>query len=176
MQRILTQNRHTLGDDRHVPKTKRPYFRTPEESFAHRTRQDGECLIWTGSTNGTYGMIWVGTGEIYVHTYAWERANGPVPAGKMVDHRCHNKLCANAAHLRLATRKQNAQNVTGPRGDNTSGYLGVGWDKSRSKWIAYASINGKMKNLGRFDDVEEAARVAREARLAHYTHNDHDRA
>jgi len=152
------------------------HYETPELSFAARTRPVGDCLLWTGSTNGTYGMIAIGQGrEQYAHVYAWERANGPLPEGMMPDHRCHNKLCANVEHLRLATKKQNAQNVTGPRVDNTSGYLGVSWDKTRQKWIAYASIDGKMKNLGRFDDVEIAAETARQARLKHYTHNDHDR-
>lgn len=158
--------------------TKRTYARTPEASFAARTKQVGDCLLWTGSTNGRYGMIWIGGGEIYAHRYAWEREHGPLPEGAMPDHVCPdgaNPLCVNVAHLRLSTKKQNAQNVSGPRVDNTSGYLGVSWDKTRSKWIAYASIDGKMKNLGRFDDVEVAAETARAARLKHYTHNDHDR-
>lgn len=40
--------------------------------------------------------------------------------------------------------------------NNTSGYKGVAWDKSRNKWVAYIKLNGKTKNLGRFSTKEEA--------------------
>jgi hypothetical protein len=174
------QNHHRRFKAYGDPYAGRTQYKTPEKSFAARTRPDGDCLIWTAGTNGVYGVISIGGGETqYAHRYAWERVNGPIPDGMMPDHTCPdgpNKLCVNVAHLRLSTKKQNAQNVSGPRADNTSGYLGVGWDKSRGKWIAYASVDGKLKNLGRFADVEEAAEVARLARLKHYTHNDHDRA
>src|SRR5690242_17846157 len=75
------------------------HYKTPEESFAARTKRDGDCLVWTAGGNGTYGVISIGGGEEqYVHRYAWERVNGPIPDGMMPDHTCHNKLCANVAH------------------------------------------------------------------------------
>jgi hypothetical protein len=152
-------------------------YETPEESFAGRTRQVGDCLVWVGATNTVYGMITVAPNtEQYVHRYAWERAHGPIPDGMMPDHTCHNKLCVNAAHMRLVNKVQNAQNVRGPRSDNTSGHLGVSWNKARGKWMAYASFEKKMKFLGNYATAEEAAEVSREFRLKHYTHNDHDRA
>jgi hypothetical protein len=44
----------------------------------------------------------------------------------------------------------------------TSKHKGVAWDKDRGKWIAYGKRNGRAKNLGRFEDELEAARVAKE--------------
>jgi hypothetical protein len=94
----------------------------------------------------------------------------------VIDHTCRNKLCARAEHLRPATYSQNGQNTEGRPVDNTSGFLGVSFDKSRGKYMAYVQIGKRMKNLGRYATAEEAAEIARLARLEQYTHNDHDRA
>ena len=40
--------------------------------------------------------------------------------------------------------------------NNKSGIVGVSWDKSRHKWVAYIRANQKNKNLGRFDNLEDA--------------------
>ena len=41
----------------------------------------------------------------------------------------------------------------------SSGFKGVGFDKSRSKWVAKIKLDGKTVNLGRFKDHEDAARA-----------------
>ena len=52
---------------------------------------------------------------------------------RCIDHinrdRLDNRLC----NLRWATHSENSLN-TGLRKDNTSGYKGVSWEKSRNKW------------------------------------------
>ena len=43
---------------------------------------------------------------------------------------------------------------------NTSGFVGVAYDKSRSQWLAYVQLSTKKrKNLGRHPTVEAAAAV-----------------
>jgi hypothetical protein len=37
-----------------------------------------------------------------------------------------------------------------------TGVLGVSFDSSRSKYCAYITVNGRRKNLGRFQTAEEA--------------------
>lgn len=102
-----------------------PHYTSSEESFAARTEWQGDCLVWVGGkTADGYGRITAG-GKTFAHRYAWERENGPIPEGMQVDHICWNRACVNAQHLRLATRYENARNLSGPRADNTSGYRGV---------------------------------------------------
>lgn len=43
--------------------------------------------------------------------------------------------------------------------NNTSGHVGVSYDKSRGKWKAYIKFQGKDKLIGRFDDKETAIKV-----------------
>lgn len=67
--------------------------------------------------------------------------------GKRNDNRKEN--------LRTCTRSQNLANK--PIGEkNTSGYKGVSWDKTRQKWQAKITYQGKQMHLGRFDDPEAA--------------------
>lgn len=140
-------------------------FATPEQSFEHRTERRGDCLIWTGATytNG-YGEIRVGGKPTPVHRYAWERANGPVPAGALVDHRDHcDPLCVEIGHLRLASRSQNGANRKGAAASNGStGRRNV--ERRGDKFRVILKKDGKKHCFGTYPTVEEAATAAAAAR------------
>jgi hypothetical protein len=63
------------------------------------------CWIWQGATNGKYPTL----GKRYVHRLYWERANGPIPAGKQINHLCFVPLCINPAHMGVATHAENCR-------------------------------------------------------------------
>ena len=79
---------------------------------------------------------------------------------ELIDHENRNGLDNTRDNLSLSNKSKNAKN-TGKYKNNKSGYKGVSWDKSRNKWQATKSINGKNKYLGRFDSKE----LARDAYL-----------
>jgi AP2 domain/HNH endonuclease len=77
--------------------------------------------------------------------------------GEQVDHINHNTLDnQQRSNLRLCTARQNRANER-MRSTNTSGYKGVSWDKSREKWLARTSVDGALKNVGRYATAREAA-------------------
>lgn len=80
------------------------------------------------------------------------------PEGLEVDHKNMRSLDNRRSNLRLATRSQNAANRR-LQSNNTTGYRGVYWDKSRGKWLVMVKHQNVQKNLGRYDDKHEAARV-----------------
>lgn len=47
--------------------------------------------------------------------------------------------------------------------NNTSGYKGVTWDRSREKWMAQIVFKGKKHFLGRYNTIEEAAAARKQA-------------
>lgn len=52
--------------------------------------------------------------------------------------------------------------------NNTSGFRGVSYDKTRNKWRAYIKLQYKTRFLGRFDTFEEAAEVRLAAEEKYY--------
>lgn len=81
--------------------------------WARRVDQSGgpdACWPWTGSRTSTgYGQMAV-LGENCpqaTHRVAWALANGPIPDGMWVLHRCDTPLCVNPAHLFLGTSQDN---------------------------------------------------------------------
>jgi len=45
------------------------------------------------------------------HRFAWELANGPIPEGMFVCHKCDNPPCCNVDHLFLGTPKENTTDM-----------------------------------------------------------------
>src|ERR1700752_899378 len=91
-----------------------------------------------------------------------------------VDHINGNRLDCRVENLRIVTRAQNAQNKGKIQG-TTSRFRGVWWDKSRQKWTAEVKLDRKKVYLGRFDDEEEAAKVASAYRFAMMPFTNEDR-
>lgn len=153
----------------------RPRFRDPDESFSARTRwTDTGCLEWTASRDRLgYGRISVHGTLAFVHRYAWEKANGPIHEGMVLDHLCHNRSCANVQHLRMVTQAANAQNIQAGRRGSKSGIRGVSWNSQEDKWTVKVCVDGKFHFGGYFVDKEEAGLVAAEmrSRLMPYTQN-----
>lgn len=150
-------------------------FGSTEERFSAQTKADGDCLVWTGRVDSWgYGQIWNGTRIVGAHRYAWEAERGPIPAGMELDHQCHKRTCCNLAHLRVATRKQNQENV-GMRSDNTSGHRGVHWDNRSQRWRVQMRHHGRKYFAGYFIDVIEAAEAARSLRNELFEFNTLDR-
>lgn len=63
-----------------------------------------------------------------------------------------NRWC----NLRDVPQAINNQNHRSKRKDNTSGHVGVSWNKLANKWQAQIQANGEYLYLGLFDDVHEA--------------------
>ena len=134
-----------------------------EERFAMQTDRSGECWIWTGFIrHDGYGQFKVDGKVTKVHRWSYEHHIGPIPAGKVIDHACFNRACANPAHLRLATLAQNGQNRAGAQRNNRTGVRGV-YAKG-DRYIAQVKVGGKARHLGYFDTIEEADKVATDAR------------
>ena len=113
------------------------------------------------ATNG-YRMIRVDTKRYCAHRLAWLYVFGVWPRAE-IDHVNNQRDDNRLSNLREATRRENAANAR-LAVNNSSGVKGVSFDRWTGRWIAYAHVEGKMRNLGRFDNQADAARASYEAR------------
>jgi hypothetical protein len=155
---------------------------TAEQRFWSKVDKSGDCWVWTGSTFEPegYGLfhLTVSPGKYRsrtAHTFSFEIANGPVPPGFKIDHRCRNRLCVRPDHLRQATTKQNAENLGGANSASKTGVRGVSWDGRRGKYRARVMHHRKFIEVGSFKTLAEAAEAVRLKRIELFTHNDADR-
>lgn len=63
------------------------------------------CWIWQGKLNSSgYGP----------HVREWEKVNGPVPAGRQLDHLCRVRVCINIDHMEPVTPRENTLRSANP--------------------------------------------------------------
>ena len=78
--------------------------------YSWLTDTDTGCQEWRGcrKTDG-YSQFEVGGMDMYSHRVAWMLEHGDIPAGRIVRHLCHNRVCCNVNHLELGSHKENAK-------------------------------------------------------------------
>lgn len=104
------------------------------------------------------------------HRLAWLYVYEQDPGDCEIDHEDLNKGNNSIGNLRLATRKQNNENIPTPK-NNTSGVRGVSFQKKDKRWTAYIYHDKKRIHLGSFNDVESAAAARRNAEAQMFTHS-----
>lgn len=88
------------------------------------------------------------------HRMAWLFMNGEWPDG-IIDHKDTVRSNNKYDNLRVVNNSISNRN-RGVSKRNTSGFVGVSWDKRSSKWVATICVNGKMERLGLFEYKEDA--------------------
>lgn len=80
-----------------------------------------ECWMWRAGTNGNgYGHILWGEKRELAHRVSYSLANGPIPGGLHVLHKCDTPLCVNPAHLFVGTHTDNMRDKV-DKGRGTKG-------------------------------------------------------
>ena len=107
---------------------------------------------------GTHGYAVIrGAGRQLLHRAIVGLTDGD---GRVVDHINRDRLNCTQRNLRVGTQAENMQNL--PR----SPYCGT--SRNHKRWCAQIKVDGESRYLGTYDTREEAAAVARAARVEHY--------
>lgn len=77
----------------------------------------GPCWIWTKSARSSqgHGGVWDGKRWTHAHRVAYTLANGPIPPGMEVCHRCDNPPCCRPDHLFLGSHLENMADMQAKR-------------------------------------------------------------
>ena len=86
---------------------------------------------------------------------------------KNYDHKDRNPLNNRRCNLRPCTRKENARNGVMQK-NNKSGFMGVGWNKTYNKWMAYIGCNGEQDFFGYFENKDDAVKARLKAELEYF--------
>ena len=72
-----------------------------------------KCWIWTGSTNGRYGIVQYPKPRknFGAHRVSYEIHKGKIPSNMSVLHTCDNPLCVNPHHLFLGSQLTNIRDM-----------------------------------------------------------------
>jgi hypothetical protein len=90
--------------------------------------------------------------------------------GKVVDHINRERIDNRKSNLRLVSVQENAFN-TSKSNKNKSGVVGVFYRERKGKkpkWIASINIEGKTRQIGHFDNMDDAIKARKEAEIKHY--------
>lgn len=145
-------------------------FKEKNGAFYRKKRSGKAGRISAGSRAGYiskygYRIICIDYQDYFEHNLSWFFIFGEWPQdGYELDHINRKKDDNRISNLRLATRSQNNANSK-IRSDNSSGVRGVYFDKSRKKYAVQVTKNGVTKNLGRYENLFDAAKIAKKAQV-----------
>jgi hypothetical protein len=109
-----------------------------------------------------YIMIGINGKRILAHRLAWFFVTGELPFDQ-IDHIDGNKGNNSFKNLRPASHSQNQHNRAMLK-NNISGIKGVCFDMASGKFRAYCMINMVNKQIGSFDDKNEAEKAVKKYR------------
>lgn len=125
---------------------------------------------FTAADNNGYKIGRLNGKNYRAHRIIFLLVKGYLP--EQVDHENHIRGDNRWENLKECTNKENSRNQT-MRSTNTSGVMGVHWDKRDEKWIATIKVDDQTRFLGRFFDIQDAADCRTRA-LAHFNfHTNH---
>lgn len=112
--------------------------------------------------------------EYFLHIIAWVHYYGAYPK-HAIDHIDGNIKNNAIENLRDVPHSLNMKNLALYK-NNTSGRVGVTFEKKSKKWTAYIRSEGVFRNLGHFDKKEDAIKAREVAERKYDFHKNHGRA
>lgn len=114
----------------HLYLDKSPRYILPFWDNVYIPQDENACWTWKGMLDKDgYGYYRVDKRTRRAHRVSWELANGPIPEGLFVCHKCDNPPCVRSDHLFLGTAQDNARD----RGSKNRGRQQQGTSNSMSK-------------------------------------------
>lgn len=101
---------------------------------------------------------------VYLHRWIYDEQGYDIK----VDHINHDKLDNRRENLRVTNHNDNCKNRYAKNSNNKSGYRNVFWDKQKQMWSVGLCINHRRIQIGYYNDLEEAGRIAEESRTKYY--------
>jgi len=127
-----------------------------------------------GSINKKGYVAIIINGKYYrAHRLAWLYIHGRLPSDQ-IDHISGKRNDNRIGNLREVTPSGNQRNQRVPK-NNTSGVIGVTWNKFYGKWTSAITTNHKLKYLGSYDYWFDSVCARKSAENKYDYHRNHGR-
>jgi hypothetical protein len=123
-----------------------------------------------GKRQDGYISIAINKKDYLAHRLAWFYVYGVWP--DFIDHINHDNTDNRIANLRNVSHKENMRNQK-LRSTNSSGVSGVSWAKTKKRWVAYITVDGRRIYLHGSEDKFEAICARKSAEKKHGFHANH---
>ena len=154
-------------------KLKKIFYYNPETGvFTYKTNTRNKKKGDIVGTIGSHGYLTVAIKRKHylLHRLAFIYMIGSFP--EVTDHINHNKLDNRWCNLRDVKTQDNARNISLPC-TNTSGCIGVSWNKSSKRWRAKIRVDKKQVHLGYFSTYSDAVNARKNAEVLYGYHENH---
>jgi hypothetical protein len=126
----------------------------------HKQSKKWNCCSNNKTNKNGYINIGINKKLYYLHRLIYKYHNEDfdltdISHNNQIDHININPLDNRIENLRAVNHSINQRNKNKSK-NCSSKYIGVSWSKANSKWLSQIKINGKVKNLGHFDNEEDA--------------------
>lgn len=158
--------------------------RQPSMFIGAEQDREHSCKIWNSKYAGKLAFTAInGNGyrhgaifgkTVSAHKAAWALHHGEWPTHG-IDHINGDRTDNRIANLRDVPISVNSKNQK-RRSGNTSGITGVSYFARTKKWVAMIKGDGKVRNLGYFATIEDAAAARKVAEAKYGFHQNHGRA
>lgn len=149
----------------------RRFFKSYRDFKAWNARYPGERALYQVDDKG-YAFGRVAGPMLKAHRVAWAISYGEWPS--VIDHINGNPADNRLSNLRNVTTLENSRNAKIPK-NNTSGVVGVSWNKASRKWCARIGVQMREIVLGYYASKDEAIAARRAAEKEHGFHENHGR-
>lgn len=163
---------------RYEPETGKLFWRErPVDMFTTSSYCDRWNSRYAGyeaftSKNGKGYLVGRILGRTYrAHRVIWAMETGSWPVDQ-IDHEDHDRSNNRFKNLREVSNAENSRNMS-LSCRNSSGIVGVHWNKQREKWHAQILVAGCNIYLGLFDDLSDATAARRVAEIKYKFHENH---
>lgn len=147
------------------------HFKNRQAHSSWNTRYQGKRAGWLSAAG--YLSVAIDEVKYQAHRVAWAIHHQLSPPD-VIDHINGDTTDNRMDNLRVVEFSENMKNSK-KYINNTSGIVGVRWYSQRSKWVAYISANGKRKQLGYYQSVEDAVAARNQAEIDNGYHENHGR-
>lgn len=164
---------------KYEPETGKLFWRERDEKWFKSLR---DCNAWNTlyankEAFTAYQPLGYRQGRIFRKLYQAHRVIWFMKTGEWPDQIDHiNGVCDDNrwVNLRNVDPQENSKNRKLYK-SNTSGYVGINWNKRRQLWRAEIGINKRNKHLGYFENIDDAIAARKVAEIQYGYHENHGR-